>query len=251
MKTKNRKTSPKNPSNDRTPNTVETIDRDPIQPETTTRAEVQGEERKSVAWYERDGKILWERMRPSTREALKEFLERDDVVKALEVKRPEAPPKKLVGESLVTRGYRLVGQAESFIAQKSLKAPKDIADLAMLFDDEELEVVVPPTVRLLNQYGAEWVEKWGDWVELGVSLTTIQLSKFAMLKSLLDKEERKAKNRPEVVEIRREDPAPTPEKMKSEAVDVAQPETVEEKKADPTSQDVGSLEEQEASETLA
>jgi hypothetical protein len=199
MKTKTRAEKSKIGKTPEIPNTVQTINRDAIQPENAPATPVLtegGEERKSVAWYEKDGKILWDRMRPSTRDALKEFLERDDVIKALEVKRPEGPPKKLVGESLVARGYKLTGTVESFIAQKSLKAPKEIADKVMLFDDEELEVVVPPTVRLLNRYGADWIETYGDWVELGIGLTSIQLSKFAMLRALLDREERKAKNAP-------------------------------------------------------
>lgn len=236
MKTKTKKsTSKTTPINDKTI-TPTTIDRGTIEQANLPPAVevLQGEERKSVAWYEKDGKILWERMRPSTREALKEFLQRDDVLKALEVKRPEVQ-KKLVGESLVERTYKLVGKVESFVAQKSLKAPKEIADTAMCFDEDELNVVVPPTVRLLNKYGAEWIESYGDWLELGIGLTSIQVSKFAMLRALLDREEKKAKNRPEVVEIRQEKPLDKELEKKPEP------------KEDGTSQvNVETLEEQEA-----
>lgn len=170
-----------------------------------------GEERKSIAWYERDGKIIWDRMRPATREQFKEIVSRPEVLKALEVKRPEAPVKNLVSDELVKGGYDLLGRLESFLAQRATGASKELADKAMCFDEEDLNTLVSPTVRLINKRGPDWLQRWNEEAEFGIAFTSVQLSKFAMLRAIVNKDAKAKRNAPTKPDIIYEPQRPEPE----------------------------------------
>lgn len=158
-------------------------------------------ERRSIAWYEKDGKIQWDKMRKSTQEALREFLARPDVWKELEVARPEKPPRTIVGEPLVAQAYNLLGRFESFLAQRLTGCSQEQADKIMLFDEEEKAMLVPVTVRLINKRGPDWLAEWNEEIEFGIAFLSIQMGKMVALRVIVEREARR----------RRENvPPPTP-----------------------------------------
>jgi hypothetical protein len=166
-------------------------------PVTDSKPTPTGGVRRSIAWYEDDkGKIDLDKMQERTRTAFKEFLSRPDVWKTFDVEKPAGAQKVLVGKDLVERVYEFMGQGIAFMAARS-GVTKEQAEMIFVYDREELDALVPVTVRLINKRGPDWLTQWNEEIEFGITFISIQVSKFFMLRALIiNMEKQKKKNAP-------------------------------------------------------
>jgi hypothetical protein len=73
--------------------------------------------------------------------------------------------------------YGAMGAAESLVAQRVGKVPREIADRVFTYSPQEMELLVPPTSRVLQKYAAEWMIKYQDEIALAVLLTSVTMAK--------------------------------------------------------------------------
>jgi hypothetical protein len=155
----------------------------------TTRTPKTGPERKTVAWYEEDGKIDWSRMRSASQDTLREFLQRPDVWEGLKIeKKAEIPSRELIKSDTVAAAYELLGKIEVFLAQRATGCSQELAEKVCLFDEEDERMLVPATVKLINKRGPDWFALWNEEVEFGFLFLSIQMQKIFILKKLAKKE---------------------------------------------------------------
>lgn len=150
---------------------------------------IDGEERRAFAFFEKDGKVLWERMRPSTKEQLKEFFNRKDVIDNLNLKPKEgtASTRNILSPETVKKIYMFLGWLQSMLGRMATKLPKDVVDKIMLFDDEELNMVVMPSVKMINKYGPDWLSGYNEDCEfLGAVISVIVSKIFLLRKTAVD-----------------------------------------------------------------
>lgn len=73
--------------------------------------------------------------------------------------------------------YGGVGAIEAMLAQRFGKIPKQIADQVFAYTPQELELLYPPTAKVLQKYAAEWMIKYQDEIALATLLTSMTVAK--------------------------------------------------------------------------
>lgn len=217
-----------------------------------------GEIRKSIAWYEgSDGKIIWERMRGSSKDALREFIVRPEVWDGLKIQKPgdqpgqEIPSRDILNSDVLSRAYDFIGKFEAFLAKRVTGCSDEIAEKVFIFDEEEKSALVPATVKLINKYGPNWMSAYNEEIEFCIVILSIHMNKIFMLRVLLERDRRaQLTNVPKPTPISQ--PIVVPERMEPEEPEL---QVGADKKTDEGKQDSGtmpvsveSLEHQEASE---
>lgn len=73
--------------------------------------------------------------------------------------------------------YGAIGATESMLAQRMGKIPKPIADQVFSYTPQELELLYPPTAKVLQKYASEWMIKYQDEIALATLLTSMTVAK--------------------------------------------------------------------------
>jgi hypothetical protein len=217
---------------------------------------VTGAIRKSIAWYESDdGKIVWERMRETSKDALRDFLKKPEVWDGLKIEKPtltaQGTPstKPLVSGEVISRAYDFLGKFESFLFQRATKCSDEIASKVWVFDDEEKAALIPATAAILAKHGPEWLSGFDVEIEFCVIFFSLQMSKFMTMKTLLERERKNGKgNRPPVIPISQPmfvPEVPVPEEPELHSGNISK-NAAEKSARDTGSADVESLEERDA-----
>jgi hypothetical protein len=138
--------------------------------------------RMSIA-VDKDGNILWDRMRQATREQLKKMLGSRDTAKALGVEQT-APVVEVFDPNWTGALYDSIGKMEAFFAGKLYGIPADIADRAFTYSPAEKQTLAQPTAKVINKYAATWMVQFKDEIALAflfVTMTAVKLQAATML----------------------------------------------------------------------
>lgn len=74
--------------------------------------------------------------------------------------------------------YGGLGQLEAMIAHNLGKIPREIAEAVFPYNEQELNILVPPTSRVLSKYASDWMIRYQDEIALVGLLATITLKKI-------------------------------------------------------------------------
>lgn len=96
--------------------------------------------------------------------------------------------------------YGAIGAVESMLAQRMGKIPKPIADQCFAYTSNELELLYPPTAKVLQKYASEWMIKYQDEIALATLITTMTITKVNAALMLT------RTHRAEVVEMPKKEP---------------------------------------------
>jgi len=119
-----------------------------------------------------DGTIDIDSLRTATKERLKQAINSTPGLRD--------EPSAQVGmfpPQVIWAMYGTMGVIESLLVQRMLKVPKETADRVFAYTPEELQLLTPPTTRVLSKYANEWLLKYQDEIALVTLLTTITISK--------------------------------------------------------------------------
>lgn len=138
-----------------------------------------------------DGTLAVDNMRDGSKIQIREFFQRPDVQKMLDLPKDDGEAKPKAGKHLVEQAFRLIGQIKAFAVSRAVKAlSKEQIDSIMLYDPEEMELLVPVTVRFLEKRGPDWLREWNEDVEFFVVFLSVEIGKFAKLRTLINRQER-------------------------------------------------------------
>lgn len=73
--------------------------------------------------------------------------------------------------------YGAIGATESMLAQRMGKIPKAIADQCFTYTPQELELLYPPTARVLQKYASDWMIRFQDEIALATLITSMTVAK--------------------------------------------------------------------------
>jgi hypothetical protein len=120
-----------------------------------------------------DGTFDLDAMREATKEKL-----RAAIAGTPGINPPQATtPGQMFPPQVVWAMYGALGAIESMVAQRMGKVPKEIADRVFTYSPQELELLTPPTSRVLQKYAGEWLIKYQDEIALATLLTSITIAK--------------------------------------------------------------------------
>lgn len=120
-----------------------------------------------------DGSFDFSTMREATKERL-----RAAVASSPSLFPSSAPSEvMLFPPQVIAVMYGAIGATESMLAQRMGKIPKQIADSVFTYTPQELELLYPPTARVLQKYASEWMIKYQDEIALATLLVSMTVAK--------------------------------------------------------------------------
>jgi hypothetical protein len=72
--------------------------------------------------------------------------------------------------------------------QRATGCSDEIASKVWVFDEEEKAALIPPTAAMLAKHGPSWLSTFDVEIEFCVIFFSLQMSKFMMMKTLLERE---------------------------------------------------------------
>jgi len=132
-----------------------------------------------------DGTVDFESMRSSTREKLRQVYSDPATAKALGLVPESTPTVNIFNPAMVAGMYGLLGTIETAILPKFFpKVPEHLFRQVFTYTPQEVELLTPPTARVLNKYCSAWFLKWQDEIALATLLSTMTLQKVTLLNAL-------------------------------------------------------------------
>ncbi|HEV2498612.1 MAG TPA: hypothetical protein VGY31_03415 [Terriglobia bacterium] len=143
-----------------------------------------------------DGTPQWSKLSEATQEAWREILHRPETARDLGFQPPQAgetvPPQEFVSPETVGALYAVIGGLEARIFAKVYKVPPEIASRIFCFQKQEIDLLTPPTQKVLGKYAPGLLSKYGDEIGLALLLISITQAKVAACSAIAAKLKEKA-----------------------------------------------------------
>jgi hypothetical protein len=170
-------------------------------------------DRKAIFYTEKNGEIVWDEMRPSAKESLRDFYMRNDVRKNLGITEEKSvEDSSEFGKDEADGLLDLLQPVLAIGASKVYNVSYDITSKAYVFDDAQRKKINPRLIRLLNKWGPSIFKQYKDEIGCGVVLISAVAAQTKMMK-FMDAQEKKKK---QVVTMPQSAPRPSVQE-KSEA----------------------------------
>ena len=130
-----------------------------------------------------DGSLAADRMRPTTREALRKLVTDPATTKALGVDNV-APDVASLSPAMSSAIASAIAEIDLAIVQRATKAPQAIMD-QVRWSEVEIALTATPAGRIVSKYGGAWLSRFDDEIALLVLLFTITQVKIAMARQLM------------------------------------------------------------------
>jgi len=149
------------------------------------RAEAKSTARRSLTLrLAENGAPEWNKLSEPTKEAWREILNRPETKTGLGVSPlgdvgPQQQQPEFVSWGAVKAAYTVLGQVESRIFAKIYKVPVQIAEQIFCFRTQELQLLTPPTQKILSKYAPEFLSKYGDEIGLVLLLASMTQAKVS------------------------------------------------------------------------
>jgi hypothetical protein len=131
------------------------------------------------------GRIAWDRMRPSTRESLIDKLKDDPKFKhtAPASGGSSASSSDIFSDPHAAMVFDMLGRLEVTIAMRTYRCTQEQANI-LLYTDQEKALLTGPLVKVLNKYGASWFTKYGDEITLAGLFVAVHAPKILSLQEI-------------------------------------------------------------------
>lgn len=160
------------------------------------------------------GRPAWESVTAETRARWREIICLPETAKALELDRVQsldaAPPvQPAITPLAVASFYDYLSMGQAYLAGFMYKIPAEIAMQFLVYSAEEKKELEAPTQRILEKYGADFLARYADEINLGfilarhatVGVQNIKLNLPTIRKALKDRAESEALAKKQGVDI--------------------------------------------------
>jgi len=176
---------------------TENIESAPIQPEPkqdpSSASETDSGEG-SFTFKIKGGRVDFDRMTEKSKERFRAYMAASDIP----IGGPGGDTSFNLGDTEVSTAYAILGNLEAAFAAKYWKIPPEVANSIFSFKPQEIEMLTPPTVRVLSKYSGGWLAKYGDEIALVALLGWTHKARFDAVSQYVAamKEERDRRNPP-------------------------------------------------------
>lgn len=133
--------------------------------------------------FDKDGKILLDNMRESSRDKLKALLSDAKLAKELGIVdapaasvAPGLPPEFMFP---LIHGLSIL---DTLIVARATNAPREIVERIAPYTEKEAALIAPPLAKVLGKYTGSWLDKYQDELALAMILGTTTLGKIAAVR---------------------------------------------------------------------
>lgn len=137
---------------------------------------------------DRDGRVLVDNMRDSSRAKLKELFQNKALAKELGISPDESPATMALPPQLMYPLISGLSIFETLIVAKATRAPREIVERIVPYSREEAQLLAPALAGVLEKYSGTFLVKYEKEAALAALLVSMTINKIALVQEAMEKQ---------------------------------------------------------------